>query len=171
MSESLSIPRRKRSKWPLIVVALLLGHAAIILTGVTMAVRDGGYSVVPDYYQKAVDFDARKADLAASNALGWTVNFTAGSMTDELGRRLLVATLTDAQGQPLTDAAVKVELRHFTGGDVQSALLPAVAPGQYRDLVIMPRPGTYSLDVAIDHGEARFIDSRELEAPGGGGSS
>ena len=45
-------------RWPLIVIGLLLGHMAIMFVAVVLATRDHGSSaVIPDYYQKAVNWD------------------------------------------------------------------------------------------------------------------
>lgn len=48
-------------RWPLIVIGLLLGHVCLMAVAVTVAVRDRSNPVVPDYYQKAADWDRTHA--------------------------------------------------------------------------------------------------------------
>jgi len=57
-----SVRPERHLRWPLIVIGLLLGHMAIMFVAVVLATRDRASSaVIPDYYQKAVDWDRTHA--------------------------------------------------------------------------------------------------------------
>ncbi len=59
----------KYFRWPMIVIGLLLGHICIMVVAVTIATRVRPDSIVPDYYQKSVNWDRNHPNTrAASNA-------------------------------------------------------------------------------------------------------
>ena len=63
-------PIRRRAgsiRWPLIIVGLLLGHMSLMGVAVTLATRVGRDGVVPDYYQKAVNWDRDRVPPATAN--------------------------------------------------------------------------------------------------------
>ncbi len=160
---------RARITWPIIIVVLLGTHATLILGAVTLAVGGPGRGVVPDYYREAVDFDAHKADLAASARLGWAVTLTPGSLIDADGRRVFAATLMDAQGQPISGANVSVRLIRLVDGEIVELQLSPVAErlGVYETLADLPAAGAYQADLVAVRGESRFMDRREIKAAGG----
>lgn len=160
-------PKKSFALWPWIVVGLLGGHAAIIIAAVTMAVGDPSFAVVPDYYDKAVNFDAYKADLEASRALGWTLTLTPEDSADLRGRRAIVASLLDRDGQPIAGAQIELYFTHLGGGDNGHVSFHAHdIGGTYRGTAVMPRGGRYQIDATATVGALRFVLSTTLAAPG-----
>ena len=52
------LPKPKRHlRWPLIVVGLLLGHMSLMFTAILIINRSKPDPVLPDYYQRALDWD------------------------------------------------------------------------------------------------------------------
>lgn len=173
MPSNPAMPAEKKSKrsfsWPLIVVALLGGHAALIIGAATLAVGGSGRGVVPDYYAQAVDFDAHKADLAASAKLGWTLTLTPGSLIDDQGQRLVSATLVDAQGQPIENASIQLRLIRLVDGQaVQTTLTQNTdRPGTYQGVGDLPAAGWYQADLLAERDGVRFVQRQEIQAFGG----
>lgn len=163
------VSTKGRVRWPLIVVGLLAGHATLIITAVTFAVGGSGRGVVSDYYTKAVDFDQHKAELAASAELGWEVKLMPGSLVDEQGQRLITATLSDASGQPMSDATINLWLTRLADGRViETEFLPnAERKGAYQTAADCPAPGWYVADLVVEHDGQRFIQKQEIQARGG----
>lgn len=58
-------PRYSSRRWPIIVIAMLAGHLAIMATAVTLASRSH-YDVIPNYYQRAVDWDKNRAPAVST---------------------------------------------------------------------------------------------------------
>lgn len=56
------IPIAKR--WPMLVVALLCTHVGLMMWAVTKC-RSADNRVIPNYYEKALRYDAYKAEQAA----------------------------------------------------------------------------------------------------------
>lgn len=159
--------RRSAFRWPLIIVAFLAGHAALIITAVTLAVGGTGRGVVPDYYTQAVNFDTHKADLAASAKLGWQFTLTPGSLVDAEGQRLLTATLHDRDGEPLKLDRIDLQLTRLADGQREAVrLLPTDRPGGYLAIAALPIAGGYQADLLAELGDARFVQRAELQLVG-----
>ena len=52
-----SVRPERHLRWPLIVIGLLLGHMLLMLVAVVLATREHPSKVIPDYYQKATNWD------------------------------------------------------------------------------------------------------------------
>jgi hypothetical protein len=61
-------PHTRKSRWPLFVIALLVGHICLMTVAVAIATHDRNGAVIPDYYQKAVNWDRTQAQLRAAAA-------------------------------------------------------------------------------------------------------
>ncbi|MEM1108574.1 MAG: FixH family protein [Planctomycetota bacterium] len=160
---------RRQLSWPVIVVMLLGGHATLIITAVTMAVGGTGRGVVPDYYQKAIDYDQHKADLATSARLGWQLTLTPGSLVDADGQRIVSATLIDAQGHAVEQAEVHLRFVRLVDGQTVDTVLSAHAKrlGVYEAVVHLPEAGWYQADLLAELETNRFVERQEIKITGG----
>ena len=62
-----AIAAKPRSyRWPTIIVALLAGHVVLMMWAVFKATADPNFVVIPNYYDKAVNWDKEQARRAAS---------------------------------------------------------------------------------------------------------
>src|SRR3954466_7927827 len=110
MNAPIAVPRATPTRkfrywpWPLIVVGLLLGHVSIMVTAVILATGDKSFAVLPNYYEKAVNWDKNQAELRASEKLGWQVTLVPSPDVDPAGHRSLMLTLADATGHAVADA-------------------------------------------------------------------
>jgi hypothetical protein len=162
---------RRRLLWPTIVIGLLVGHAALILGAVTLAVSDRSFAVVPDYYDKAVHFDERRAALDASRKLGWALSFAFEPATDD-APSAIVARLTDRDGRPVADADLQVrassradatiETWSFTY-DVERELYVCHGVDHFRGR------GWYDLDAEARVGALSYVEERAWRPAGPGG--
>ena len=105
-------PPAKRSRWPLLVVAMLAGHVLILVTVVIIATRDPSFAVTPNYYENAVNWDESQAVKRASEKLGWRLEIVAADEADAAGRRAVTFALADATGAPIGNAAIDVNCFH-----------------------------------------------------------
>lgn len=152
----------KRFVMPAVVLGLLGGHVTFVVLAITFATGDRSFAVVPDYYQKAVDFDEHKAALEASDKLGWQIGLEPSAEADVYGNRVLVLRLTDAQGQPVRKAAVRVSCYHLAdaGRSMEIELVESL-PGQYVGSARVSREGFYQFDVSAIRGEERYVQGFE----------
>ena len=152
--------RRSAFRWGGFVVAflalqLILGFSALVLSK-----SDPSVAVIPDYYQKSLDWDTMKALQAESDRLGWQVEVTA---TQD---HQLEISLSDEKGVPIKIAGANLSLyRHARAADVKSRTL---APHEIRDghlsvAGVFSHHGLWQIELEItDEKGTRFIHSRTL---------
>lgn len=96
---------RNGAWFPYFLIALLLVSVGSNVYLVVRANSDPAFSVEPNYYQKAVDWDKLQAKQAKSEALGWSSQLNLSSEGIEL-------ILRDRFGRTIADADVFVEAYH-----------------------------------------------------------
>jgi nitrogen fixation protein FixH len=154
-----------RRRWPFfvmpgVIAGLLGGHIVFIILAITLATGDRSFAVVPDYYQKAVDWDQRQADLTASDDLGWQVDLTPSEQVDDPGKRRVVVSARDGAGQPIAGATARLHYYHLArAGEHRSAELAEVLPGQYTAELPMSAQGRWSLEIELQRGTERYVES------------
>lgn len=153
-----SVTMRKRLMMPAVVAGLLGGHVLFVVIAITLATSDRSFAVVPDYYQKAVDYDLHKAELAASEQLGWKAELLPGAEVDTRGRRDILVLLHDGSGDPVTNAVIGVSCYHLArAGDPQSFDLVEDMPGRYVGRVRMQREGFWQFELSAERGADKFV--------------
>lgn len=143
-------------RWPAVIVGALAIHATAWLTVAWVANSDPSYAVEEDYYRKAVEWDAGRAELAASDALGWQLTYHVEPGPGP-AEATVHATLSDRDGAPLDGAALALETFHNArAGDILRADLTPAGDGAYSARLPMQRPGVWELRFTADRGEAHF---------------
>lgn len=156
---------------PAVVLGLLGGHMVFIFTAIAIGTGDPSFAVVPDYYQKAVDYDEKKALLAQSEKLGWSVDVSASDSADATGQRELIVQIRDAQGKPVGDRVVSIEGYHRArAGEPVSMQCVEVLPGQYVGKARMSREGFWQFTIDARGDGARFVGEIQQFLPAIGAS-
>lgn len=141
--------------WPWVPAALLTCMLAGLGTMAAIAMRDPGFALERDYYQKAVAYDGVIAQRAVNARLGWNVDADVGRASSPEGT-LLVIRLTDAAG-PVRGAHVSVEaLRNAAAAVVLEAELAERSPGKYACRLPMRHGGLWEVRVTAKRGSDRF---------------
>ncbi len=152
--------------WPGLIIALLAGQIVVCFVMMSRAWGDPTVAIEPNYYQKAVNWDADQAARAASAELGWSVAWDIATIADIVGERMVKMTLTDDRGEPINDAKVEVRFfHHARAADRTPATLNHGGEGLYLAAVPMPRPGVWTIDLLVHRGEHRFIQSSQIKIP------
>lgn len=155
---------------PAVVLGLLGGHMLFIMIAITLATGDPSFAVVPDYYQKGVDYDERKALLTQSAALGWSVEVHAGLTTDAIGQREFIVQVRDAEGQAVHGLDMKIEAYHVARASEPLAFACVEAlPGQYVASPRMRKEGFWQFTIDSTINEQRFVaELRQFVQAAGG---
>ena len=154
--------------WPGIVVALLVFQIVISGVAVVLASKGGGPVVVEDYHQRALDWDAHRAELNASAKLGWRAVWMIEPESDSIGRRRLRVDIVDKDRQPLTGADVSAVVFHHAHANQRETLeLEEATPGCY--VVKFPArwSGIWELDLKATVGEQQFLlnENKQIQFP------
>ncbi|MBK8249689.1 MAG: FixH family protein [Gemmatimonadetes bacterium] len=154
----------RRYGWPIgVAMALLLSAGANILV-MFIAKADPAFAVEPDYYQKAVTWDATMAQARTNASLGWAASGALTLAAPGTPGRVSVS-LVGAGGTPLTDAIVSVEAMHNARASQRyEAVLTAVGAGRYAAALDAHRPGEWEVRVRATRGDERFTQSLRIQA-------
>ena len=157
---------KKGAVWPYLIAGALALHVVVSLIVVLIATSDASYAVEEDYYQKAIDWDLKRAQDRTNDNLGWLFDFEVAPPERPGEQPLLEVTLRDAAGEPLTGATIAVEAFHNSLSDdiLRAALTPSDEPGVYRANLPMQRNGRWEMrfiaernDDRLTHAETRHL--------------
>ncbi|MCA9680252.1 MAG: FixH family protein [Kofleriaceae bacterium] len=149
----------KGARWIAFVVLLLVGNIAAM--GV-LAAKSGDPTprVIPNYYQRAVTYDAVMADQQASLELGWVARIR----LDGGDAARLEVDLVDALGGPIDGATVTARVHHRSRADQQVDLaLTETAPGRYAAPLVAAHAGLYETEIVAERDGARFVAARTVD--------
>ncbi len=158
-------PRKRRWWiWPAIVVTMLGLHTFGTLYAVSIANRDRSFKVDPEYYRKGLTLDSRKAELASSEKLGWTVSVSA-DLDAASKTRTVAVKLLDKLGQPVTGATVDLSFYHHArGSDVRTLTLrDSASPGVYTAQTDLVAVGFWQFDFVVTKGADRFVKTIDAQ--------
>ena len=152
---------KKGAVWPYLIAGALAFHVVVSLIVVFIATSDPSYAVEEDYYQKAIDWDLKRAQDRTNESLGWLFEFEVTPPERPGDQPQLEVTLADAEGAPMTGATVAVEAFHnSSSGDILRAVLsPTGEPGLYRANLPMQHNGRWELRFTIDQGDREFTSN------------
>lgn len=161
-------PVKKRLKlWPGLIFALLGAHVLFCGVVAYVATADLSFAVEPDYYRKAVDWDATAAQARANQALGWTLRAEIADEADPRGERKLSIFLADRDDQPLAGASAEVTAFHHARGRARSMTrLAEETAGRYVGQLPLRKAGWWEFRFTVQRGEQIFTytDLREVAA-------
>ncbi|MCC6157515.1 MAG: FixH family protein [Deltaproteobacteria bacterium] len=150
--------------WPLLVIGLLGG--LLVMNGIMLfvATRDPSFAVEKNYYQKALDWDEKRAQDGANDALGWSIAVSLATAGTDVR---VAATITDREGAPVNGATVSLEAFHLArSAAAREIALAEETPGRYSTTWPAMRPGIWEMRFRIEKDGHVFTKStREDWAP------
>ncbi len=156
--------------WPALVVALLAGHLTLMLAAYLLATSNPSFSVEPDYYDKAQNWDREAALRRASQRLGWKLALSVLPGEPKPGWRVVQCRLSDADGRPIVGAVVEVvAFHHARGSQRLHAVLSDQGDGRYTTALQLARPGLWEFRLRAARGDDVFVQTRRHELPAAAG--
>jgi len=130
----------------------LLGMSMTIqFTAAYLASRGNAAEVERDYYDRAVEWDAYQAEVAASEALGWSLEITSEPLVTPGATRVATLRITDVSGAPVEGLAGLVHAFQTANVDETHALrMQEVEPGVYRAAYAPARYGNWIWRYALE---------------------
>lgn len=163
--------RRSGLGWALAPFLILGGGLAGLGVMTALAVDDPSFALERDYYRKAVELDAQRAQEGRNRELGWEVYVE--SVPDGADNELLVTLLGGQRGidgpELLDDARITAEVFHNArAADIQDIELAPVGEGKYRGQITNVRPGLWELRFNVErHGSVFTSVQRHVLGPKG----
>lgn len=154
----------RRFGWPIGIAAVLTTSAASNILVMFIAKADPAFAVEPDYYQKAVTWDATMAQQRANGSLGWAAEGALTLASPGTPGRVTI-TLRGPDAQPITDAVISVEAMHNARASQRyEASLTPEGDGRYASAIDAHRPGQWEVRITAVRGSDRFTQSLRLDA-------
>ncbi len=154
--------RRAAWRWGSMIVGMLTLQVAGGIVAIVLATGDESVAIVPNYHQKALNWDDEVALRNASARLGWVaeMNPTDGPS----GTAGLAVRLRDQNGQLVEIESGSIEIyRHARAANVHRVRIPELSAGAIDLSECFDFGGLWqvSLDVHDTLGN-RFVDSQEI---------
>lgn len=156
---------KKGMGWPIGITVALVVMAASNVWVAVIASDPNALAVEPDYYEKAVHFDATMRQAQHNLALGWTLEPAIEPVSTDSGA-VVRAQLHDAVGQALSGAVVHVTALHnaLANFPVQATLADD-GNGAYSARLPIHRTGAWELRFVVQRGADRFTSNVRVDAP------
>ncbi len=144
-------------RWPAFIAGALALQVLASLVTIYVATSNPSYAVEDDYYQKALAWDAKRAQDRDNLKLGWQLRFEVEPATSARDPAVLSAALTDANGLPVDGALLAVEAFHNARADnILSATVSGRGDGRYSASVPITRQGVWEFRFVAQRGDDRF---------------
>jgi nitrogen fixation protein FixH len=142
--------RRARRFWLGFIAAFFASQAVLWTWAIFTVSADTSHAIVRDYDARALDWDAQRARMDASAALGWHAAI-------ELDRTQLTVRITDRDHRPLAGATPSVTMFHKAeAARRQEPALHEIEPGVWRASVDLRRAGWWFVELETTRGPDRF---------------
>jgi nitrogen fixation protein FixH len=146
-----------------LLLVSLIGTQLIVLSSV---LDDPTFSTEPDYYRKALDWDAQQARARQSQALEWTAHASVDGGTAAV--RAVSVSITDARRSPIHGAVVRATaFPNARAAQARELTFREASPGVYRAELGPARPGIWELRCSATRGEQHFESTLRLELASG----
>ncbi len=158
------LERRARRFWGAFVVGLLTMSVSMWGYAVYLGVTDNATAIVPDYHQRALDWDRYARSVQASRELGWVVQFVPGKLDPQDVKRIIELFVRDSDGQLVRGCSGTLKMYHLARASaVYECELSETEPGTYSSRLPIERSGQWHCEVELHRDAEHFHWSEQLE--------
>lgn len=162
-AEQANLERRARRWWVSGIVSLLGLQVFIGIGSVILAVSDPTVAIVPNYHQKALDWDASQRAVNLTGKLGWKVTPMVGLVSADGDRRLVRISIQDKEERPVTDLNVSAAVYHHArGSEIYNLNLVETDAGYYEGTTSLTQAGVWQVFIQIEGMHGIASDNREM---------
>jgi len=149
-----------------LIVSLLVGHVALMVSFAVIASGDPSFGVEPDYYEKALDWDRTRALMREPSEDGFALSTTLTPTTRDRGELRLVLRRADA---PVSGVRLKAAVFHLARArHWQTVELTERGAGLYGADVDLERDGLWEVRYEMTTAERTYQFTRRLVVEGAG---
>lgn len=141
-------------RWPAAIIAVLVGQVAFGIWMAHIAGSDPHFAVEPNYYARAVNWDATMAQSRKDRALGWRATAT---LTRSVGRSAaLHVALVDSTGAMVVADSVSAEAVAIAHSTIIDRVTLAANADGYTTPVAVAANGLWEIQLRVTHGTDLF---------------
>lgn len=150
--------------WGSVIVGFFV--VQFIMWGIALFIthNDPSYKVIANYEQRAVNWDAHRQEVLASEQLRWTADIRVSEEATLEGFRKVTVVITDRDQQPVPVDQVSLSLFHRArAAEQQDLVLESLSPTVWQGTAKMKRSGAWQFAGTADKGDQHFlIDQRQV---------
>jgi FixH len=147
-----------RDRWMFVPIGLLTVTVAISVATVTLAVAGHPLGAEPDYYAKAAQWDAHRAQLAANDALRW--NVAPEIVPSSAGTPILTIEIRDKYSGLIDADAAEVEAIPIASADLrEQGSMTRTDTGRFQRELNARIPGQWEFRVTVRKGDSIYTDT------------
>ena len=149
--------------WPAVIAGALTLHVVGSLAMVYFATSNESFAVEPDYYQKALAWDDKRAQDRHNVELGWKLEFTVEPAAPGRDPKIR-ADLLDPEGSPLNQARVLLVAFSNARADERLTTELMAVDDHYETTLPMSRDGLWEFRFTVTRGDDLFTyrDTRHV---------
>lgn len=149
--------------WPAVIAGALTLHVVGSLAMVYFATSNESFAVEPDYYQKALAWDDKRAQDRHNVELGWKLEFTVEPAAPGHDPKISVD-LVDADGSPLNHAQVSLTAFFNARADDRLTADLMAVDEHYETNLPMRKDGRWEFRFTVMQGDELFThtDTRHV---------
>lgn len=152
--------------WPVVIIGLLGLNMAVVAITVIVATSDPSVAVEPDYYQKALAWDADRDVRRDPGEDGIDVSIQLLPGPDRLSDGQVVVSVAKA-GLPVEHAQIEAVVFHFArSGERQTVTLVEQGPGVYAGPASLRRDGNWEIRLRLLAAGRGYQFTRQAELYG-----
>lgn len=158
--------KRRGLFWPIFVLVLLIGHVSILTTAAILASTDPSVAAEPDFYEKALAWDADRKLVREPSLDGYEVTPVLAPPTSQKAEGQLSLEIT-REGVPVQGDTLTATIFHAArSGDRQHLTLTEVQPGVYVAPALLNRDGHWEVRFELTTPERVYRFIRHIEVYG-----
>ncbi len=160
------LERRARWFWGSAIVGLLGLQVLIGVGSILLSIGDPSVAIVPNYHQKALDWDAAQRARHLLDQLGWQVATSVGPVTASEQRRLVHIRVRDANGNSVSGLNITGSLYHHArGSDIHALRFIESETGGYSATTSLVAAGMWQVQLQIEGEHGLASDTRDIIVP------
>jgi nitrogen fixation protein FixH len=162
-AELVRLERNARRWWVSAIVGLLGLQVVVGVGSVMLALGDPTVAIVPNYHQKALDWDASQRAAHLTGKLGWKVSPLVSLASPETGMRLVRVSVMNRTGQPVSDLNISAKVYHHArGSEVYDLKMVETDAGYYEATTSLSSAGLWQIYLQIEGEHGVASDTRDM---------
>ncbi|HCS54308.1 FixH family protein [Rubinisphaera sp.] len=156
--------RKSRWIWSGMIVGLLSLQIFCCMIAFFLATTSTSMAVIPDYHQKALNWDETRNEQQTSELLGWKKSIDVSEPIDVYGNRTVTVWLNDSTSAPVSADHVSLKAyRHANAAQLISIPLEEIAPGTYQAQAEIMKAGLWQFELQANRESDSYVESFTLD--------
>jgi nitrogen fixation protein FixH len=148
--------------WAMLPVMLLGSSVFLYMVIVPFMTNDPSHALVPDYEERAANWDLVTAQRRMNRELGWQLRVRAPYGASD-GTMRLVIEVMDRDGVAIHAETVSgVALHVARAANRHTFTADRIGPGRFETIISSDRPGIWEVDLKARRGDEIFAERRRV---------